>query len=241
MLKSVALTRAPNELIERYLRAAASPEKMLRILEAGCGRRWPFQLDGLRYELTGVDADPDALRARRGGLDHAILGDLRHVDLPAARYDVIYCSFVLEHVNGAQRVLENFLRWLKPGGLLVLTFPDRDAVYGFVTRMTPFWVHVLYKKYLMGAANAGKPGYGPYPTHHDRIISRPSLHRFLTANGLVVLEERGFGKLPRWQRLFTEIVGAVSMRRLASGHLNLVYVLQRPSPGRPRAEPSTSP
>lgn len=216
-----------TRVVVRHIKdaAAANSGEPLRILEAGCGRRWPFKLDGVHYELTGVDADADALESRRTqDLDHAILGDLRTVELPAETFDVIYSSFVLEHVLGAQVVLENFVRWLRPGGYLILAFPDRDSVYGFFTRITPFWVHVAYKRYFMGRPNAGRLGHGPYPTHHDKIIGRAAFCRFLADNGFKVLEEKGFGTIPPLQRVFTRTVEGLTFRRLVSGHNNLFYV-----------------
>ncbi|MGH8167190.1 MAG: class I SAM-dependent methyltransferase [Woeseiaceae bacterium] len=142
--------------------------KNLNILEAGCGRRWPFKKGS--HTITDIDMDQHALDFRRdqqNDLDVAVLGDLRELELPTASFDVIYSAFVLEHVDGAEKVLDNFVSWLKPGGLLMLTFPDRDGVYGFFTRITPFWFHVLYKKYVEGIKNAGKPGFVPYETFHD--------------------------------------------------------------------------
>ncbi|MGH9955766.1 MAG: methyltransferase domain-containing protein, partial [Pyrinomonadaceae bacterium] len=75
---------------------------------------------------------------------------------------VIYNSFVLEHIEDASQVLQNSTRWLKPGGIVVLKIPDPDSVCGFITRVTPHWFHVFYYRYLLGARNAGKPGYAPY-------------------------------------------------------------------------------
>ena len=53
-------------------------------------------------------------------------------------YDVIYYSYVLEHVEGAERVLKNFVRWMKRGGIIILRFPKRDSARGILTLVTPF-------------------------------------------------------------------------------------------------------
>ena len=73
-----------DTLVETYLSQRAS-EGEIHILEAGCGRRWPFRLKGLRFRLTGVDMDQAALDHRRNqekDLDDAVVGDLRVVSLP---------------------------------------------------------------------------------------------------------------------------------------------------------------
>src|SRR5690606_19765905 len=62
------------------------------ILEAGCGRKWPFQKES-DHTITGIDMDPHALEFRRNkqkDLDVAVLGDLRKVELPAGSFDIIY-------------------------------------------------------------------------------------------------------------------------------------------------------
>lgn len=115
-------------LLESYLQKQAQPGAVLQILEAGCGREWYFEMKGIEYELTGVDMDDAALEARsqnKQDLKHRVVADLRTATLDSNKYDVIYCAFVLEHVSGAEQVLENFVRWLRPGGILILRVPDR--------------------------------------------------------------------------------------------------------------------
>ena len=111
--------------------------------------------------LTGVDLNEDALHLRKchsRDLQEAILGDLRTVSLEANKYDVIYNSFVLEHVQDAERVLDNFHRWLSPGGILILRIPDRQSVYGLLSRVTPFWFHVFYKRVHRRHQDGGQAG-----------------------------------------------------------------------------------
>lgn len=107
---------------------------------------WPINLDGIDYRLTGIDLNADALQRRVekvGDLDEAILGDLTvKGTIPPGRYDVVYSSFVLEHIHDAEAALALMLDGLKPGGLLLLRIPDRDAVYGWTTRHTPFSAHL---------------------------------------------------------------------------------------------------
>jgi SAM-dependent methyltransferase len=200
------------------------------ILEAGCGRKWPYPKGD--HTITGIDMDPDALDYRqreRKDLDHTMLGDLRTTALKPSTYDVIYCAFVLEHLDGAQAVLDKFVKALKPGGLLMLTFPDRDGVYGFFTRITPFWFHVFYKRHIERIKTAGKPGFGPYETFHNKVISRRLFREYATTNGLQVREEFCFGNVPSAAvRAFIKVVGLLS--NLASGHVNLGYVLQKEKP-----------
>jgi SAM-dependent methyltransferase len=224
---------AQTELLSRFVLELGGG-KRLRILEAGCGRRWPLHLDGLRYTLTGVDIDRHGLEARQkleGDLDEAILGDLRHVELPASSFDVIYSSYVLEHIDGAEQVLDNFARWLKEGGLVLLMIPDRDTVWGFVTRITPYWFHVAFKRFTQKNPNAGQPGFGPFPTHHDRVVSRRGIHAYCRRGSLQILHEHGRVFQPKrgilLMTLVTKAVALLSLGRLESRHSDVIFVLQK--------------
>jgi SAM-dependent methyltransferase len=168
-------------------------------------------------------------------LDIAIVGDLHSVALKASSYDVIYNANVIEHIDGAEAVLTNFANWLKPGGILILRFPNRDSVVGFLTRVTPFWVHVFYKKYFQGMKNAGKPGYDPYPTFFDEVVSRKGIRRFCEEQGLIIKAEyrfdiRPIGSIRLWRlvTLFMWVLHFLSFRRLSVDHRGLVYIIEKP-------------
>jgi SAM-dependent methyltransferase len=238
-LPPVSVTPLPGRsvpILEQKIRSLAAP-RPLRILEAGCGGRWPLDLKGESYTLTGVDLDSVALERRKNvskDMDEIIVGDLRTTDLFAANaFDVIYNSFVLEHVAGAEHVLENFLRWLKPGGILILRIPDRNSVYGFLTRFTPFWVHVLVKKHLQGMPNAGKPGFDPYPTHYDPVVSRTGVHEYCSRRGCTVVYESAYsGYLPKGlvgalARVVVRTISALSLGRLDWRYNNLTFVIEK--------------
>ncbi len=222
--------------LSKSLRAEAEGRKV-NVLEAGCGQRWPIDIDGLDVTLVGVDLDEDALaiRVEQGDLHHAIHGDLRTADLPADTYDVIYNSFVLEHIPGAEGVLDNFVRWAKPGGVILIRFPDRDSVFGFITRFTPHWFHVFYKRWVVGNKNAGKPGHEPYETFYDPVVSRKGFVDYCERSGLEIVAERGFpvdkaesGTKMKIAVAAARVFGKLSFGRLATDHMWLTYVVKVP-------------
>jgi len=221
------------DLLEKHIKRLFDGQSELAILEAGCGRRWPLNLDGIKFRLTGVDLDEKALGSRRD-LDEAIVADLRYLDLGNRKFDVIYNSFVLEHVENAALVLENLHRWLKPGGLLILKLPDRNTAFGFVTKITPFWFHVAYHKYGLGRRNAGKPGFGPYPTYYDRIVSRDGLREFCRSHQLRIRDEYGLCDFRLEKSAGTQLalivaimISILSIGKLPWRHNNLTYVLKK--------------
>ncbi len=63
-------------------------------------------------------------------------------DLGVDRFDVIYCSYVLEHIENADVVLNRFVKWIKPNGIIIIKVLDPDSVHGYITRITPHWFHL---------------------------------------------------------------------------------------------------
>ena len=220
------------ELLQARLNALPGP---LRILEAGCGRDWPLRLT-VPYELMGLDLDPVALAARTD-LDEAVVGDLRTAELPPHAFDVIYSAYVLEHVRGAQQVLERFLSWLAPGGMLIIHVPDRDSAYGFLTRMTPLWAHVLVYRHVFGIAAAGTAGHGPYPTYHDKVVSERGMQEFCRRHGLPAPELHRMCSYEHVRPVRTAalLASVLSAGRLAWRHNNLLLIVQTAQPREPAA------
>jgi SAM-dependent methyltransferase len=237
-LQQVSSWKEEMDTMANHIKQKACSNRALNILEAGCGTRWDLDLEPVQYTLTGVDIDKNALDVRKNqqrDLDIAILGDLRTVTLEESEYDVIYSSYVLEHVDGAEGVLKNFVRWLKPGGILILRIPSRDSARGFLSRITPFWFHIFYKKYIQGAENAGKPGHDPFPTFYDKVVSRSGIYEFCEKHGLVMRAEYGKGRRRknRWifwflSSLLVWIVHFASFRRLSVKYVDLIYVIEKP-------------
>lgn len=239
----------PIEVIQSYerlralqvdaIQALAEPGRALEILEAGCGRKWQLKLPDTRYRLTGIDMDAKALQHRitvQKDLDEGIEGDLRTHDFQDRQFDVIYSAFVLEHIVDAESVMRRFTTWLRPGGLMILAIPDPDSVQGFVTRVTPHGLHVFYYRKLYGSKDAGKPGFGPYKTYYERVVSRGGMREFCDRHGLTFQAEYGsLTGMPQqaWRKALIQTaagtLGVLSFGKLASQHSNLLFILKKPS------------
>lgn len=231
---------SPVEEVDRLSRSVVEHFRgrdEIDVLEAGCGQNWWLQLNGLRYNLTGIDINPEALRLRtttQQDLDEAILGDLRTANFDNEAFDLIYNAFVLEHIDGAETVLENFSRWLSAGGLLIIRIPDGQSVYGFVTRSTPHWLHVLYARYVEGQRTAGQSGHYPFPTIYDSVVSRRGIHTFCAEHNLRIRAEfasnhylRNFGPLRPVVYTLVKAVAWLSGDRLSADHNNLTYIIEK--------------
>lgn len=236
MLQLLKSYEFENEMMVSYIKGKAVGNGLIQILEAGCGQTWLLDLKGVNYHLTGIDVDRAALEIRKNktkDLDEIIEGDLCTADLKEGYYDVIYNSFVLEHINGAETVLKNFQKWLKPGGIMILRFPDRHAAYGFITRLTPHWFHVFFKKVVMGDPNAGKPGFAPYRVFYDRIVSRDGLTAYCKKNNLIVREEWGHPYPASWDRfplllkVICRTINVLTLGKIAYAHNNLTFIVEK--------------
>jgi SAM-dependent methyltransferase len=231
-------SRAAMDIIRNSIVQEASSSSPLHILEAGCGTLSDIDLNGIEYILTGIDIDENALNIRKNrlnDLDVSILADLRTVSLNDLSFDIVYSKYVLEHVDGAEGVLMNFTRWLKRGGLMIVMIPNRDSGYGFMTRITPFWFHVLYKKYIEGMSNAGKPGHGPHPVFLDKVVSRNGIYQLCENYNLVVKAEyRMDGRPMRNQivwfimKVFLWALYLVSFTKLTVNYRDLLYIIEKP-------------
>ena len=236
-LETIQDSRLCIAKLEQAIVSRVADSRAIEILEAGCGRQWDLRLGGLPYRLTGIDLDREALDYRLHvvkDLHEGILGNLSDHDFRDRQFDVVYSAFVLEHIEHADKVMRQFARWLRPGGLLILAIPDPDSAYGFVTRMTPHWFHVQYYRRLYGFKDAGKPGFGPYKTHYDRLVSRDGIHEFCARNDLAIFAEYGTRNGPprqAWRktviRVATGAIALLSFGRLASKHDNLLYIIQK--------------
>jgi len=222
--------------IEEVIDSAFPEDRAVAVLEAGCGRAWTLDLKGRPFTLTGLDINQEALDYRAKvvrDLDIPILGDLRTAVLQPAAFDVIYSAYVLEHVEGADRVLENFARWAAPGGLVILRVPDRETVYGALVRHSPYRTHVWYYRHVHHIPNAGTEGRAPFPTVYEPVIGPERLRQFFAERGFEVVGE-GFcrpfaGKQGRlWEavRWLMRTLGRFTLGRLPGGHNNYTIIVR---------------
>ena len=64
--------------------------------------------------------------------------------LARARFDVVVCWDLLEHLRRPRAALDNLSRAVRQGGLLVIGGPNVLSFKGLVTWLTPFWAHRLW-------------------------------------------------------------------------------------------------
>lgn len=163
----------------------AKPMSGMRALDAGCGAglvcepmaRWGA-------DVTGVDATAENIavastHAAGAGLDIRYLaGELAGLDI--GQFDLVCALEVLEHVADKSSFIASLADRLSPGGLMVLSTPNRTAA----------------SKLLLVEA-AERVGYVPRGTHHwEDFITPEELRDLLADVGLTMGDPVGISWRP---------------------------------------------
>jgi SAM-dependent methyltransferase len=111
--------------IQHFIRTAYPEEaKKYRVLDVGCGYgRHLRELTGCGFDATGVDTNPDLVRANReAGLRCLFADEFTQTE---DTYDVVLMSHVIEHFSPKELVpfLNGYLDRLKVGGRLIIATP----------------------------------------------------------------------------------------------------------------------
>ena len=114
---------------EHALRAAILEQEGQSILEVGCGSgRILRQLrdDGFSGQYTGIEMSVELIEAnaQRHRQERWLARSIYSLDLPPASFDVVFSFFVLEHCVFPARALEKMAALVRPGGSILLVFPD---------------------------------------------------------------------------------------------------------------------
>ena len=107
------------------------------ILDYGCGEA-PL-MDLFNYDKY-IRAD---IAATNSPKDITIDANTGHIDLPDCGVDLIICSYALEHMRHPEKAITEFVRLLKPGGVLFVSVPFINRLhedpYDFYRFTTYFW------------------------------------------------------------------------------------------------------
>lgn len=156
-------------------------------LNLGCDRQ---EIAG----FVGVDFNPD--------VDPDILADVEDLNMIEDNsVDEIYASQVLEHLPYGTKALEEWLRVLKPGGMLTVVVPDLYGVYRLSKHhatwgpynlpVTELYVNacVFGAHYLKDTLPEMKALYGGPGHIHKQIFIEDMLYKRVVAAGYVNVQE----------------------------------------------------
>lgn len=131
---------------------AAQLKPGTRILDVGAGscpyRGYFAHCDYFTQDVGRLE--PEQLR--HGGYGQIdFVGDASEIDTADASFDAVICTEMIEHHPEPVRVVREFGRLLRPGGVLLLTAPLGSGIhqepYHFYGGFTPYW----YRRFLSEA------------------------------------------------------------------------------------------
>jgi len=230
---------AGDDLFGRHVRSYAAEHsgQQIAILQAGCTTAEDLGIAalsaaGARLSISMIDEDSEVTRAAVAQHQHlagAVLGDLRSVPLPPRGYDIVQCSELLTRVEHAELVLDRLLAAVKPGGLMLLRFRDRDSAAGLLDRVLPGPA----LKAIWHKRQPGEPG--PHLPVYERLASARGVHAYVLLHGLVVAERGALGGLagglprdPYGYLAAQKLVAWLSRGQLTAAHEDLLYVIRKP-------------
>jgi SAM-dependent methyltransferase len=226
-------------LFDRYTRdyVTGHDGQQITILQAGCTTAdgdlgvSALQEAGADIAVSLIDDDQPVTRAALSAdesLAGCVRGDLRTVPLPPRSHDIVLCALLLQRIDHAELVLDRLVAAIRPGGLLLLRFSDRDSSGGFLDRVLPLAARTaVWRK-----RRPGRPG--PYPAVYERLSSVRGVQAYALMRELVIAERQALGGLagalaePRGFLATQKLVAWLSRGRLTAAHEELLYVLRKP-------------
>jgi SAM-dependent methyltransferase len=158
------------EQLVRYSWAAQAASGR-SVLDAGCGTGNGSRLlaDGGAREVIGVDLSRAVLEMARPGMPESVrlqTGDLRNLGFEDDRFDLVVCFEVIEYVEDPHAVLAELIRVLAPGGLLLVSSPNRAAHQPG----NPYQLHAFTANALEEAL-AARLNHVQLRRQHDHVVS----------------------------------------------------------------------
>ena len=151
ILKKLVGANENEEFRQEWLKKAlAAVPKGHRLLDAGAGelqnKKWCNHLSYVSQDVCQYEGTGNAQGFQVGTWDTSnidIVCDIVNIPEPDAAFDAILCSEVFEHLPDPLKALDEFVRLLKPGGVLILTAPFASFVhfapYHYATGFSRYW------------------------------------------------------------------------------------------------------
>jgi SAM-dependent methyltransferase len=175
----------PSPRIMSALEASFAERSCVSVLDVGCGEKCRVRL-GVPTRITGVDAYATHIE-RNPDLDERIVGDIDDVDFGHERHDLIVCWNVLEHLREPVGTIDRMIDALRPGGMLLLAWPNFVSVKAALARRLPHRVHEAVFGWLYPYAR-GKADNSPFPTVLDDSLRLDRIVSHVRARGVTPVE-----------------------------------------------------
>ena len=179
-----------NYLREQEVLRLVAPRKDDVILDVGCAAgRQVFQLAPKVREAYGVDIAQSFVDSANNYKEakgvrntHFVAAPSETLPFPDAKFDVVICLEVLEHVFNKDTALTELLRVLRPGGRLVISTPNLNSDGTFWGR----FMRLLGKRSFTPIEVFKIEELAAHGDAHVREFTMRSMREWLTSAGLRV-------------------------------------------------------
>lgn len=101
-----------------------------KVLDVGCGTcQSLLEIKRLGGEAWGVEVDKNSQKVAKKLKLRFHLGTIHNCKFPKKYFDLITASQVLEHEPNPLKFLQECKNFLKPGGKIILSFPNTEALF----------------------------------------------------------------------------------------------------------------
>lgn len=146
--------RTSGQVYEALVRQCTTPQT--RVLDLGCGRGGVMELLADYVTLpVGVDPDLSSLMEYREPAVRRAVALADALPFPDASFDVVLCSWVIEHLPCPQTAFNEVARALRTGGHFVFLTPNALNYVVLINRLIPAWVqrHLVPRVYARAEAD----------------------------------------------------------------------------------------
>jgi SAM-dependent methyltransferase len=181
-----------NGSLEFYARINALIKPTDRILDYGAGRGAQIDTEQVPYiralktfkgrvaHVEGCDIDPAVLS--NPFVDSAKLFDPdKPLPYEDESFDLIYCSWVLEHIDDPTRVAGELMRILKPGGHICALTPNKLGYISLAARLAGNVNHVRFLKRIQ----PDRLDHDVFPTRY-KLNTPAAIRKYFKAASTVV-------------------------------------------------------
>ena len=121
-----------RELFDRYIPAGG------RAIDVGCGRSLFTEIDAtFPFTVYAGDLNYESVHARAIAVPHQswAVFDAAAVPFADEQFDALFAGEVIEHVANTEATLREWWRILKPGGVAIITTPNRERLVAVADRL----------------------------------------------------------------------------------------------------------
>ncbi len=165
-----------------------------RALNLGTGEGdYDRMIAGYAQSLVGCDVnEEDLVHARRlnqGVLNlHYETNDALNLTYADQTFDLVVSCEVIEHVGKPDIMVKEIARVLKPGGLLIMTFPSREFPFTYDP------VNRIWQWIKKDTDQENLISQGAYAFGHEYLIGSADYKKWAADSGFEVLEFQGLSR-----------------------------------------------